>query len=121
MHAEMQIHLQKVRLFGYHGLDAGEELTGGEFEVSLTATYIPAKIPIKNIEETLDYAALLEVIKRRMKNRAHLLETLATEMANEIITKFSIVTAVDISIYKLNPPIQNFQGSAGVTFTIKRK
>jgi len=116
----MQIHLQKVRLFGYHGLVAGEEITGGEFEVSLTTTYLPIDIPIKKIEETLDYTALLDIVKERMKTPAHLLETLATEIASEIIAKFSIVTAVDISIFKLHPPIKYFEGSVGVTFKIKR-
>ncbi len=47
MPAEMQIHIQKVKLFGYHGLETGEEITGGEFEVSLTTYYSPIQIPIK--------------------------------------------------------------------------
>ncbi len=120
MNPEMQIHLQKVKFVGYHGLDAGEEVTGGEFEVSLTINYIPIEIPIKKIEETVDYTVLLSIVRQRMNNPAHLLETLATEIASEIIAKFSIVTEVEISISKLHPPIQNFEGSVGVTFKIKR-
>jgi len=120
MNAEMQIDLQKVQFFGYHGLDAGEEIIGGQFEVNLTTHYIPIEIPIKKIEDTLDYTALLEIIRERMQKPAHLLETLATEIAGEIIAKFSIVTAVEISISKLHPPIPNFEGSARVTFKIKR-
>lgn len=119
MISEMQIHLQKVKFFGCHGLDAGEEITGGEFEVNLTTNYIPVRIPIKKIEETLDYTALLSIVRERMNRPADLLETLATEIATEIIAKFSIVTAVEISISKLHPPIQNFEGSVGVTFKIK--
>lgn len=120
MNREMQIYLQKVKFFGRHGLHAGEEITGGEFEVSLTTNYIPVQIPIKKIEETLDYTALLSIVRERMLRPAHLLETLATEIASEIIAKFSIVTAVEISISKLHPPIKNFEGSVGVTFKIKR-
>ncbi len=120
MHAEMQIHLQKVKLFGYHGLHAGEEVTGGEFEVSLVTHYIPEQIPINKIEETLDYTALLALVREKMKKPVHLLETLATEISSEIIAKFSIVTEVDISISKLHPPIENFEGSVGVAFKLKR-
>lgn len=120
MNSEMQIHLQKVKFYGYHGLDAGEEITGGEFEVSLTACYSPFHLPILKIEETLDYTLLLEIVRERMKKPAHLLETLATEIAGEIIAKFSTVTNVKISISKLHPPIRNFEGSVGVTFKIKR-
>ena len=120
MNAEMQIQLQKVKFYGYHGLHEGEEITGGEFEVSLTTSYIPIHIPIKKIEETLDYTSLLHIIKQKMQKPVHLLETLATEIASEIIAKFSIVTTVEISISKLHPPIENFEGSVGVSFTIKR-
>ncbi len=120
MNPKMQIHIQKVKFFGCHGLHEGEKITGGEFEVSLTINYIPIHIPIKSIEETIDYTALLAIVRERMQRPAYLLETLATEIASEIIAKFSIVTEVNISISKLHPPIKNFQGSVGVTFKLKR-
>jgi dihydroneopterin aldolase len=120
MNAEMQIKLQKVKVFGFHGLDVGEDIIGGEFEINLVASYHPTGIVISKIEDTLDYTALLRLVKKRMQKRTPLLETLATEMASEIIAKFSIVTAVEISIYKLHPPIENFQGSVGVTFKLNR-
>ena len=120
MHAEMQIHLQKVKFFSYHGLDAGEEVTGAEFEVNLTAHYLPTQIPVKEIQETIDYTALLSIVRERMQKPAHLLETLATEIGSEIIAKFPAVTEIEISITKLHPPIKNFEGAVGVTFKIKR-
>ncbi|MCW3106288.1 MAG: dihydroneopterin aldolase [Segetibacter sp.] len=120
MNSVMEIQLQKVKVFGFHGLHAGEEIIGGEFEVNLVVSYVPAQIPIKKIEETLDYTVLLSIVKQRMQKPAHLLETLATEIASEIIAKFSIVTEVAVSIHKLHPPIENFEGSVGVTYKIKR-
>ncbi len=120
MPVEMQIHLQKIRFFGYHGLLAGEKVTGGEFEVDLITNYLPIQIPIKKIEETIDYTVLLSIVRERMNKPAQLLETLATEIAGEIIEKFPVVTGVEISISKLHPPIKNFQGKVGVTFKIKK-
>lgn len=120
MQSEMQIHLQKVKFFGFHGLYTAEKITGGEFEVNLTAHYKPIQIPVKEIQQTLDYTALLSIIRERMHKPAKLLETLVTEMAGEIMAKFSLVTEVEISISKLHPPIENFQGCAGVTFKMKR-
>lgn len=116
----MEIKLEQVKLFGFHGLHAGEEIVGGEFEITLSAFYLPAQIPIKEIGETLDYTVLLAIVKERMQRPAHLLETLASEIAGEIIAKFSIVTTVVISINKLNPPIRSFEGTVGVTYTLKR-
>jgi dihydroneopterin aldolase len=121
MHALMVIELKKLKIFGFHGLLAGEEIIGGEFEVNLRVSYVPPQQVIKKIEDTIDYTVLLELVKRRMEAATHLLETLATEICSEIIAKFSTVTAVDISIYKLHPPIINFEGSVGVTYTINRQ
>src|SRR4051812_16173395 len=105
MNTLMEIQLDKIKLFGYHGLHAGEEIIGGEFEVTLVARYIPPQIVINKIEETIDYTALLNIVRKRMEKPAHLLETLATEIAGEIIAKFAIVTEVAISVHKLHPPI----------------
>ena len=120
MKPKMDIHLEKVKLHGYHGLDVGEEVLGGQFEVSLTASYIPAQIPVTELQETLDYTVLLGIVRQRMAKPTLLLEALATDIASEIIAKFQIVTDVTVSIIKLHPPIINFDGSVGVTFTIKR-
>ncbi len=116
----MQIYIKKMHCFGYHGVYAGEKVTGGEFEVNLITDYLPIQIPIKQLGETLDYTVLLSIIRERMNKPAPLLETLATEIAGEIIEKFPVVTGVEISISKLHPPINNFQGVVGVTFKIKR-
>jgi len=116
----MEIHLEKIRVYGYHGLDAGEDIVGGEFEISLTTNYIPTHIPIYSLKETLDYTALLSLVQDKMKKPVHLLETLATEIASEIIAKFSIVTEVVISISKLHPPIEKFEGAVRITFKTKR-
>jgi dihydroneopterin aldolase len=120
MNTTMEIQLNKLKLFGYHGLLPGEEIIGGEFEINLVAKYLPGQLVIKKIDETIDYTVLLEIVRRRMQKPAHLLETLATEIASEIIAKISIVTEVAISVYKLQPPIENFEGSVGVVYTIKR-
>jgi dihydroneopterin aldolase len=120
MNAVMEIHLDKIKLFGYHGLLPGEEIIGGVFEVNLVAKYLPEPAVINKIEETIDYTVLLDIVRKRMEKPAHLLETLATEIASEIIAKFAIVTEVAISVHKLHPPIENFEGAVGVRFTIKR-
>lgn len=120
MNSLMEIHLNKIRLFGFHGLDKGEDIVGGEFEVSVTAAFIPSSLSINSIDQTLDYTTILLIVKERMKTPAELLETLATEIAGEIIAKFSIVEEVTVSIYKLHPPIKSFIGSVGVTYRIKK-
>lgn len=120
MNATMEVNLNNVRLFGYHGLNDGEDITGGEFLVNLSAQYFPRKLPVSSIEDTIDYTALLSIVKSRMSVKSALLETIACDIASEIIAKFSEVNEVFISVSKLQPPIANFSGQVGVSFRIKR-
>lgn len=117
----MEVKLKNVKIFAYHGLHAGEEIVGGEYKVDLTVSYIPDRIIIKKIEETIDYTELLQIVKQKMSKPAHLIEAVATEIGSEIIAKFSIVTEVEISIDKLHPPIESFEGSVGITYKVKGK
>jgi dihydroneopterin aldolase len=116
----MEVHLKQVKLYGYHGLVEGEDVLGGEYEVSLTASYLPTEVPVVSINQTIDYTVLYNIIIARMQKPTRLLETLATEIVGEIFAKFSVVNNVAISIFKLHPPIKNFEGSAGVTYQLKR-
>ena len=120
MASMMQIKLEKVKFFGFHGLVPGEEIIGGEYEVNLTISYQPVDTIIIKLEDSVDYTLLFSIVKQRMQKPTHLLENLATEIASEIIAKIAIVTEVDISIYKLQPPIENFQGMVGVNYTLNR-
>lgn len=117
----MQVHLRQLKLYGYHGLDEGEDVLGGEYEVSLTASYLPTHVPVVSIAQTIDYAVLYDMVKQHMQKPTPLLETLATEITSEIFVKFTNVEEVVISIFKLHPPIKNFQGSVGVTYQLKRE
>ena len=66
----MEILLEKIRLYGYHGLHTGEEILGGEFEVNLTVHYSPVELPVQNLSDTVDYTALYELVKTRMQKPA---------------------------------------------------
>lgn len=117
---QFDIHLHNVKFFAYHGIHDHEQHTGGDYEINLTASYTPAHISIHHIADTVDYTALYEIVRLRMEQPTPLLETIATDIAVEIITKFPAVSQVSISVSKLSPPIPGFNGSVGVSFTLKR-
>jgi len=112
----MFIHLQRLRLFGHHGIYKEEQLLGGEFEVDLTVGFNPLRLPISALNQTIDYTELSQLVKKRMSIPTPLLETLVTEIAAEIQQKYSEVLSISISIKKLYPPVNNFEGSLGVSF-----
>lgn len=120
MDARMEIKLEHVILYGYHGLHKGEEVLGGEFEINLSAYFDVKEFPITLLENSVDYATLFAIVKQRMLQPAHLLETIAMDIVNEVLGKFSFVDEVKISISKLKPPIVALSGSVGIAYTVKR-
>jgi dihydroneopterin aldolase len=117
----LQIHLKNVRFFSFHGIYKEETKVGGEFEVNLEVTCTPSNLNFTDINNTINYVSVYELVAKKMAIPTPLLETIATETATEILQQFPLATAVFISIDKINPPIENFQGSVGVSFTIQRK
>jgi 7,8-dihydroneopterin aldolase/epimerase/oxygenase len=116
----LKIKLNDLRFYGYHGVYEEENITGGDFDVNIVVCFEPVKLPIKHMEETLDYTQLYELVKRRMNKQTKLIETLATEIAQEIFNSFSIVDEVEVSVIKLNPPIPFFRGNVSATYSLKR-
>ncbi|MBX9785647.1 MAG: dihydroneopterin aldolase [Chitinophagaceae bacterium] len=108
------VHLKELKFHAYHGLYAGEEKTGGPFEVSLSVWYEPSA-PVMQLEQTINYVTLFEIVKQHMQQRSSLLETVAENICSNIYTTFSVIQKVELSIYKGSPPIEGFEGKTGIT------
>jgi dihydroneopterin aldolase len=116
----LKIELSKLQFHAYHGVHEEERKTGGDFEVNLVVYFKPVVLPVRHLNETIDYTQLYAVVKKRMECRTVLLETLATEIADEILSRFLMVLQVEVSIKKLNPPIPFFNGSVAASYFVKR-
>lgn len=116
----LKIELSNLQFHGFHGIHEEESKTGGNFEVDLVVFFEPAAIPVRHMNETIDYTLLYELVRKRMEKRTRLLETLATEIAQEILSSFSKVQEVSVNIKKLNAPIPFFNGKVSAEFTLKR-
>lgn len=110
------ISLNNLRFYAYHGLYAEEKMVGAEFEVNLTVLYKPETIIIADIEETVNYVALHQLIKTEMQKSRELMETLVMEISEHIHHAFPQVKKVELSVIKLNPPISKFIGAVGVKY-----
>jgi dihydroneopterin aldolase len=114
------IELTRLIFNARHGYFEEEKVLGGTFEVNAVIHHSSFEMPVKHLNDTIDYTAVYEIIRQRMEKPAALLETLASAIAQEILTKFSQAQEVSINIKKINPPIIAFQGSVGVTCTLRK-
>ena len=116
----MYICLERLRFYSYHGIHNEEKVLGNEYEVDIQVGILPRQVPVLHLEDTLDYTVLFETVKTRMDAPTPLLETIATTIATDLSRRYSEITRIYVSIKKLYPPINSFEGRAGVSFEWNR-
>jgi dihydroneopterin aldolase len=113
------IELQNIRLHAFHGIYPGEQKTGSPYDVSVKVVYKESSAQFDNLENTINYVAVFGIIKERMRIPLPLLEQVAMGIIDEIKLRWPFTVEIMVSVYKLEPPIENFQGKVGVSIDKK--
>ncbi|MBN9381725.1 MAG: dihydroneopterin aldolase [Chitinophagaceae bacterium] len=109
------VRLHNLIFSGHHGVFKEELATGNTFEVHLDVIYDEKDRPFENLDSIVNYVNLFAIVKQRMHQPSPLLEKIADEIIGKIKALYPFIREVIISIYKLQAPIGNFQGKAGMT------
>ena len=113
------IILQDMRFYAYHGVLPQERIVGGDYTVSVEVeTDVTAAIATDDVWQTLNYAALYEVVKREMLIPSNLLEHVAARIGKAVMDNFPQVQALDLTVTKQNPPMGADCQGAGVKLHI---
>jgi dihydroneopterin aldolase len=116
----LTIQLNQLEFFGNHGVYAEERKIGGSYVVQCVLHYLPKVELVTELNQTVNYEKVFELIKQRMAAPTPLLETIAMELCYSIMAKFSKVEQVYVHIEKRSPPIPAFSGSVSVSFQLAR-
>ena len=112
---ESYICLHEVRFYAFHGVMPQERSVGGEFLVSVKVGYPLEKAMISDgVADTLNYAALYELVKKEMMQPSSLLEHVMGRIVETIEKAFPEVTSVEVKIKKVNPPMGSDSNGAEV-------
>lgn len=112
----LKISLHQLIFHGYHGLYKEERSTGNEFEVNLDVYFQENSDRIVNLQDTINYGSLYDLVKARMELPEPLLETLAMDIAQKVKDRYPFIVEINVSVSKLILPLLNFQGKTGVTY-----
>lgn len=115
MKETLTIALTKLQFDAFHGWHDAEAQTGNRFEVDAFLT-ITAAATVQDIDQTVNYVRVFEIIQAQMLIRRKLLETLLQDIAVEIEASFPQLLMLKLSIRKLTAPITNFTGAVGVHY-----
>ena len=109
------ISLRNVRFHAFHGVLPQERRVGAVFLVNLrVGCPLEKAMQSDEVGDTLNYAALYEVVKAEMIKPSNLLEHVAGRIADAIVKHFPQVTSVDMELTKRNPPMGADCDGAGV-------
>lgn len=114
------IHLKQLRFFAYHGWHPQEQQTGNQFELNIIVKLHPAKEVVRKLEDTVNYADIYELVKKRMEKATPLLETVVMELAEEIAAAHPVIAEMELFLDKLTAPIAGMDGRVGVSYSWKK-
>ena len=109
------IHLHNLLMRAHHGVYEEEERIGANYELNLDVKFDDENAKFEQLQDTINYEELYGIVKKKMMAPTPLLEKVCEGIIRKIKHEYAGVTEITISIYKLEAPIENFQGKVGVT------
>lgn len=101
------IELRGLAFYAYHGVLPEERQRGNNFVVDLTIEAdISKAISTDDLDDTVNYAAVYDVVKREMNVPSMLLEHVCGRIATALLKEFEMLLRVSVCVVKKNPPIE---------------
>ena len=101
-----KIILKNIRTFSYHGCLVEESKIGSNYRVDLEIETDLSKSEVSDdLNDTVDYVLLNQIVVDEMAIRSNLLEHVARRIIDSSLSKISSLTYIKIAVSKLNPPI----------------
>lgn len=114
-----KIELKEMRFYAYHGVAPQETVVGNTFIVDLLLTApLEQAVRSDNLNDTINYAEVYELVKEEMSLPSRLLEHVAGRILGALKRRFPLLEAARISVSKLNPPFGGEVRSAAVILEI---
>lgn len=110
------VRLSDLLFNAFHGIHEEEKILGNEYLVNVSVAFQEKEEVIEHIHDTVNYAGIYNIIKKRMSIPTPLLETIVMQAGNEIHALYPDLRSISISIKKMHPPIEGMQGAAEVSW-----
>jgi 7,8-dihydroneopterin aldolase/epimerase/oxygenase len=98
-----RIVLSGLEFFARHGVFPEETVLGGRFLVDIEM-FVPLSNVI-NLEDTVNYASVFEVVSLEMTEQHALIESLANRIAARVLADHALVVRVIVRVHKPHAPI----------------
>jgi len=101
-----KVSLQGIEFHAFHGVYAEENQLGNRFTIDLhVETSFKKAMLLDQLDATVDYVKLYEIVKNHMAEPVKLLEHLGHLIIQDILKKYPESPEIEIVIKKHNPPL----------------
>lgn len=112
------IELKNMRFFAFHGVLPEENIVGNSFVVNVKiGADLSAARESDNVENTINYAAVYEIVKCEMQIVSQLLEHVTGRIFDKIKSAYPQINRLEVRLAKLNPPVGGEVESAEIIFS----
>ena len=115
------IAIEGMEFYSYHGHFEEESVIGTKFNLDLyieTDTQKAEKSD--NLNETVNYLAVYQVVKKEMEKPSYLIEHVARRILDSVIESFPTIESAEIKFRKMNPPLGGQMESVSITLSAIR-
>ena len=110
-----QIELKQMVFHAFHGVDPQERKVGNRFVVDLLLTLpLEKAMESDDLNDTVNYALVYEVVKKEMEIPSNLIEHVAGRIVQSLHDRFPQISIVRLKLSKINPPIGADMESASI-------
>lgn len=116
-----KVIINGLRLYAFHGVMPQERKTGAYYTIDLKlSTDFSHAIETDELDGTISYADIFQVVKQEMSIPSKLVEHLAGRIAKRLLGDYPQATSVWIRIIKENPPMGADCQGAGVELEMNK-
>jgi dihydroneopterin aldolase len=112
----IRVQLHHLVFRAFHGIHEEERILGNEYHVEVALDFNENTEVIDDVNDTIDYSVVYDMIRKRMQVPTPLLETVVMRAGHDIHARYPQLKAISISLKKLSVPIEGMQGAAEVTW-----
>jgi dihydroneopterin aldolase len=110
------INVAGIKLYAYHGCLEEEAVIGANYvvDVNIETDFSQAQRS-DDLSKTVDYVVVYNIVKAEMAIPSKLIEHVAGRIADELIRRLPEIEKADVTVTKLNPPMNGNVQQVGVT------